>query len=82
MIVGSKQLKCAIDRYNSCLKELANKILDLSIKDTISMNELNALSSNMSVVNSITSRRNVENLLKDVITEYGYILETKVRNES
>lgn len=46
------------------------------------MNELDALSSNMSVVNSITSRKNVENLLKDVITEYGYILETKVRNES
>ena len=82
MIVESKQLKYAIDKYNSCLKELANKILDLSIKDIISMSELDALSNYMSVVNSITSRRKVENLLKDVINEYGYILETKVRNES
>ena len=68
----------AINKYNDNLESIAQKILNLKIdfndKD-IEMKNLYALIDNLSVINSAKSRKTTEQLLKDIITEYGYMLE-------
>ena len=39
------------------------------------MKNLYALIDKLSVINSLKSRKTTEQLLQDIITEYGYILE-------
>lgn len=80
----SKELTIAINKYNDNLKSIANKILNLQLSFTdtqIEMKNLYWLENKLSVINSIKARKESERLLKEVINEYGYILEKKVRGE-
>ena len=79
-----KELTIAINKYNDNLKSIANKILNLQLGFTdtqIEMKSLYGLENKLSVINSIKARKESERLLKEVINEYGYILEKKVRGE-
>ena len=68
----------AINKYNDNLKSIAQKILNLKIdfndKD-IEMRNLYDLLNKLSVINNAKSRKATEQLLKNIITEYGYMLE-------
>ena len=80
----SKELTIAINKYNDNLKSIANKILNLQLdfNDTeIEMKNLYGLENKLSVINSIKARKESERLLKEVISEYGYILERKIRGD-
>lgn len=80
----SKELTIAINKYNDNLKSIANKILNLKLdfNDTeIEMKNLYGLENKLSVINSIKARKESERLLKEVINEYGYILERKIRGD-
>lgn len=66
------------------LKDIANNILNLQLDFTdtdIEMKNLYGLENKLSVINSIKARKESERLLKEVINEYGYILEKKIRGE-
>ena len=45
------------------------------------MKNLYGLENKLSAINSIKARKESERLLKEVINEYGYILEKKIRGE-
>ena len=80
----SKELTIAINKYNDNLKSIANKILNIQLdfNDTeIEMKNLYGLENKLSVINSIKARKESERLLKEVINEYGYILERKIRGD-
>lgn len=80
----SKELTIAINKYNDNLKSIANKILNLQLdfNDTeIEIKNLYGLENKLSVINSIKARKESERLLKEVINEYGYILERKIRGD-
>lgn len=80
----SKELTVAINKYNDNLKSIANKILNLQLdfNDTeIEMKNLYGLKNKLSAINNIKARKESERLLKEVINEYGYILEKKIRGE-
>ena len=80
----SKELTIAINKYNDNLKSIANKILNLQIDfndEEIEMKNLYGLENKLSSINSIKARKDSERLLKEVINEYGYILEKKIRGE-
>ena len=80
----SKELTIAINKYNDNLKSIANKILNLQLdfNDTeIEMKNLYGLENKLSAINNIKARKESERLLKEVINEYGYILEKKIRGE-
>ena len=56
--------------------------LQLDFTDTdIEMKNLYGLENKLSVINSIKARKESERLLKEVINEYGYILEKKIRGD-
>ena len=76
-----KELTIAINKYNDNLKSIANKILNLQLGFTDTQINLDGLENKLSVINSIKARKESERLLKEVINEYGYILEKKVRGE-
>ena len=80
----SKELTIAINKYNDNLKSIANKILNLQIDFNdaeIEMKNLYGLENKLSAINSIKARKESERLLKEVINEYGYILERKIRDD-
>lgn len=80
----SKELTIAINKYNDNLKSIANKILNLQLGFTdteIEMKNLYRLENKLSVINSVKARKESERLLKEVINEYGYILERKIRGD-
>ena len=80
----SKELTIAINKYNDNLKSIANNILNLQLDLTdteIEMKNLYGLENKLSVINSIKARKESERLLKEVINEYGYILEKKIRGD-
>ena len=80
----SKELTIAINKYNDNLKSIANKILNLQLyfNDTeLEMKNLYGLKNKLSAINSIKARKESERLLKEVINEYGYILERKIRGD-
>ena len=67
-----------MNKYNDNLESIAQKILNLKIDFTdkdIEMRNLYGLIDKLSVINSAKSRKETEQLLKNVITEYGYMLE-------
>lgn len=74
----SKELIDGVNKYNNNLESIAQRILNLKIdfndKD-IEMRNLYALIDKLSVINSAKSRKETELLLKNIITEYGYMLE-------
>lgn len=79
-----KELTIAINKYNDNLKSIANNILNLQLDFTdtdIEMKNLYGLENKLSVINSIKARKESERLLKEVINEYGYILEKKIRGD-
>ena len=68
----------SVNKYNDNLKSIAQRILSLKIDFTdkdIEMRNLYTLIDKLSVINSTKSRKETEQLLKNVITEYGYMLE-------
>lgn len=80
----SKELTIAINKYNDNLKSIANKILNLQIdfsSTDIKMKNLCGLKNKLSSINSTKARKESERLLKEVINEYEYILERKIRGD-
>lgn len=80
----SKELTIAINKYNDNLKSIANKIINLQIDfndSDINMKNLYRLVDKLSVINSVKARKESDELLKNVINEYGYILEKEIRNK-
>ena len=80
----SKELTIAINKYNDNLKSIANSILNLRLDFTdtdIEMKNLYGLENKLSVINSIKARKESEKLLKEVINEYGYVLERKIKGD-
>ena len=68
----------SVNKYNDNLESIAQRILNLKIDFTdedIEMKNLYALIDKLSVINSLKSRKTTEQLLQDIITEYGYMLE-------
>ena len=68
----------SVNKYNDNLESIAQRILNLKIDfidEDIEMRNLYGLTDKLSVINSTKSRKETEKLLKNVITEYGYILE-------
>ena len=79
-----KELTIAINKYNDNLKSITNKILNLQLDFNdaeIEMKNLYGLENKLSAINSIKARKESERLLKEVINEYGYILERKIRGD-
>ena len=79
-----KELTIAINKYNDNLKSIANKILNLQLDFNdaeIEMKNLYGLENKLSAINSIKAQKESERLLKEVINEYGYILERKIRGD-
>ena len=72
------ELTNAVNKYNDNLESIAQRILNLKIDFTdkdIEMKNLYSLIDKLSVINSTKSRKETEQLLKNIITEYGYMLE-------
>ena len=72
------ELTNAVNKYNDNLESIAQRILNLKIDFTdedIEMRNLYSLIDKLSAINSTKSRKETEQLLKNVITEYGYMLE-------
>ena len=67
-----------MNKYNDNLESISQRILNLKIDFTdedIEMRNLYSLTDKLSVINSTKSRKETEQLLENVITEYGYMLE-------
>ena len=68
----------SVNKYNNNLESIAQRILNLKIDFTdkdIEMKNLYSLIDKLLVINSTKSRKETEQLLKNIITEYGYMLE-------
>ncbi len=68
----------SVNKYNDNLESIAQKILNLKIDFTdkdIEMKNLYSLKDKLFVINNTKSRKETEQLLENVITEYGYMLE-------
>ena len=68
----------SVNKYNDNLESIAQRILNLKIDFTdedIEIRNLYTLIDKLSVINSTKSRKETEQLLKNIITEYGYMLE-------
>ena len=68
----------SVNKYNNNLESIAQRILNLKIDFTdedIEMKNLYNLKDKLSVINNSKSRKETEQLLEDIITEYGYMLE-------
>ena len=68
----------SVNKYNDNLESIAQRTLHLKIDLTdedIEMRNLYGTIDKLSVINSTKSRKETEKLLKNVITEYGYMLE-------
>ena len=68
----------SVNKYNDNLESIAQRILNLKIDFTdedIEMKNLYNLKDKLSVINNTKSRKETEQLLENVITEYGYMLE-------
>ena len=68
----------SVNEYNDNLESIVQKILNLKIDFTdkdIEMKNLYSLKDKLFVINNTKSRKETEQLLENVITEYGYMLE-------
>ena len=68
----------SVNKYNDNLESIAQRILNLKIDfndEDINMRNLYSLIDKLTVINSAKSRKETEQLLKNVITDYGYMLE-------
>lgn len=68
----------AVNKYNDNLESISQRILNLKIdfndKD-IEIRNLYDLLNHLSVINNVKSRKTTEQLLQNIITEYGIMLE-------
>ena len=67
-----------VNKYNDNLESIAQRILNLKIDfndEDINMKNLYSLIDKLIVINSAKSRKETEQLLKNVIADYGYMLE-------
>ena len=67
-----------MNKYNDNLESIAQRIVNLKIdfnNEDIEMRNLYSITDKLSVINSAKSRKETEQLLENVITEYGYMLE-------
>lgn len=67
-----------MNKYNDNLEMIAQRILNLKIDfndNDIEVRNLYGLLNKLSVINNAKSRKETEQLLEKVITEYGYMLE-------
>ena len=67
-----------MNKYNDNLEMIAQRILNLKIgfnDNDIEVRNLYGLQNKLSVINNAKSRKETEQLLEKVITEYGYMLE-------
>lgn len=74
----------SINKYNNNLDIISQKILNLKIslkEDDIEVRNLCNLFRELSVINNIKSRKTTEELLKNVLNEYAYQLQTEVENK-
>lgn len=79
----SNELIDNVNKYNDNLVMISQRILNLKIainKEDINIKKLNELLEKLSVINSAKLRRNSEKLIKNVIREYGYLLQIEVEN--
>lgn len=77
------ELVDSVNKYNDNLEMIAQKILNLKIEfneKDIDVKKLHGLLEKLSVINNIKSRKTTEELLKNVINEYGYQLQIEVEN--
>ena len=68
----------SVNKYNDNLESISQRILNLKVDFTdedIEMRNLYSTIDKLSVINSAKSRKETEQLLKNVINEYGYMLE-------
>ena len=78
----SQELISAVNKYNENLDSIADKILKLKLQlndENIEVRNLHSLFGKLKVINSVKSRKQTENLLREVKEEYGYQLECMVR---
>lgn len=71
-----------VSRYNENLEMISKMILNLKItfnESDIRMKNLHEIFDELSVIYDDKTRKITEELLKDIIIEYGYQLETKIR---
>lgn len=67
-----------MNKYNDNLEMIAQRILNIKIDfndNDIEVRNLYGLQNKLSVINNAKSRKETEQLLEKVITEYGYMLE-------
>lgn len=79
----SDELIDSVNKYNDNLEIISQRIRNLKIaidKEDINIKNLNELLEKLSVINSTKLRKNIEKLLKNVIREYGYLLQIEVEN--
>lgn len=79
----SDELIDSVNKYNDNLEIISQRIRNLKIainKEDINIKNLNELLEKLSVINSVKLRKNTEKLLKNVICEYGYLLQIEVEN--
>ena len=72
------ELTNAVNKYNDNLESIAQRILNLKVEfndKDIEVRNLYGLLNKLSAINSVKSRKETEQLLENVITEYGYMLE-------
>lgn len=67
-----------MNKYNDNLEMIAQRILNLKIgfnDNDIEVRNLYEVQNKLSVINNAKSRKETEQLLENVIIEYGYMLE-------
>ena len=67
-----------MNKYNDNLEMIAQRILNLKIgfnDNDIEVRNLYGVQNKLSVINNAKSRKETEQLLENVIIEYGYMLE-------
>ena len=67
-----------MNKYNDNLEMIAQRILNLKIgfnDNDIEVRNLYGVQNKLSVINNAKSRKETEQLLENVIIEYGYMME-------
>ena len=74
----------AVDRFNNEIENIANAILSLKLEKNehqLEVEYLYGLFREFKVINNIKNRRKAEDLLENVITQYGLMLQEKVHGK-
>lgn len=74
----------AVDEFNNEIENIANAILSLKLEKNehqLEVEYLYSLFREFKVINNIKNRRKAEDLLENVITQYGLMLQEKVHGK-